>query len=259
MSDTVAPENTRGWWYSLAAADVDGDGDRDYLAGNLGLNYKYKTSEDNPFMVYATDFDENGRTDIVLSYEKDGKQLPVRGRECSSQQVPVIKERFPNYEAFADATLEDIYGEDQLEDALHYEIDTFASGWLEKTDDGRFAWHPFPNSAQLSSINAFAPLPTEEEDTSAFVAAGNLYTSEVETPRNDASYGLVLQKQGEGFTGLLPPTTGLLIRGEVKEIKSITLASSQPGYLLAVNNDSLRLVEYHAGGTSTAQGVARVE
>ena len=160
VSDALGLENTRGWWYSLAAADVDGDGDQDYLAGNLGLNYKYKTSEDDPFMVYATDFDENGRTDIVLSYEKDGKQLPVRGRECSSQQVPGIKERFPNYEAFADATLEDIYGEDQLEDALHYKIDTFASGWLEKTDDGRFAWHPFPNTAQLSSINAFAALPT---------------------------------------------------------------------------------------------------
>ena len=242
VSDALGLEKTRGWWYSLHATDVDGDGDRDYLAGNLGLNYKYKTSEENPFTVYARDFDKNGRTDIVLSYAKDGKQLPVRGRECSSQQVPVIQKRFPTYEAFADATLEDIYGEEQLEGALHYSIDTFASGWLEKTDEGTLAWHPFPNTAQLSSINAFAPLPRQNGATD-FVAAGNLYGSEVETPRNDAGYGVVLQKQEEGFAGLMPYTTGLYVRGEVKAVESIRLADARQGYLFAVNSDSLRLVE----------------
>ena len=89
-----------GWWYSLAKADVDGDGDRDYIAGNLGLNYKYQTSPQHPFEVYANDFDENGTTDIVLSYQKHNTQVPLRGRECSSQQVPAIKSRFKTFESF---------------------------------------------------------------------------------------------------------------------------------------------------------------
>ena len=242
-SEGLGLENTRGWWYRLHTADVDGDGDQDYLAGNLGLNYKYKTSEEHPFTVYASDFDENGRTDIVLSYEKDGKQLPVRGRECSSQQVPMIQERFPTYEAFAAATLEDIYGAEQLAGALRYHIDAFASGWLEKTDNGTLVWHPFPNVAQLSSINAFAPLPEKQGGTTDFVVAGNLYGSEVETPRNDASYGVVLQKRGEEFTSLTPYATGLYVRGEVKAVEKIRLADNRLGYLFAVNGDSLRLVE----------------
>ncbi|MGD1894996.1 MAG: FG-GAP repeat domain-containing protein, partial [Cyclobacteriaceae bacterium] len=243
VSDELNLTNTRGWWYSLHATDVDGDGDRDYLAGNLGLNYKYKSSEKNPFVIYASDFDENGRTDIVLSYEKNGKQLPVRGRECSSQQMPIIQDRFPTYEAFAEATLGDIYGEEQLEAALDYQIDTFASGWLEKTDNG-LVWHPFPNQAQLSSINAIAPLPTNSPQNQQFIVAGNLYTSEVETPRNDAGYGLVLQRNTEEFTSLKSQQSGLYVRGEVKEAVPIQLANDQFAYLFAINNDSLRLVEY---------------
>ena len=243
VSDELGLTDTRGWWYELYATDLDGDGDRDYLAGNLGLNYKYKTSKENPFTVYAGDLDENGRTDIVLSYAKDGKQLPVRGRECSSQQVPVIQKRFPTYEAFANATLEDIYGENQLEDALRYQVDTFASGWLEKTDSG-FAWHTFPNAAQLSSINAMAPLGSDSVGYPQFVAAGNLYSSEVETPRNDAGYGLVLRYGSNGLASLPASQTGLYVRGEVKAVAPIQLADNQQAYLFAINNDSLRLLEY---------------
>ncbi|MEM9830546.1 MAG: VCBS repeat-containing protein [Bacteroidota bacterium] len=243
VSDELNLENTRGWWYSLYTTDVDGDGDQDYLAGNLGLNYKYKSSEDNPFVIYASDFDKNGRTDIVLSYEKNGKQLPVRGRECSSQQMPIIQDRFPTYEAFAEANLVDIYGEEQLEAALDYQVDTFASGWLEKIDEG-LVWHPFPNGAQLSSINDIALLLANSAQGQQYIVAGNLYTSEVETPRNDAGYGLVLQSGPTGVISHAPDETGLYVRGEVKEITAIQLANNQLGYLFAVNDDSLRLVEY---------------
>ncbi len=242
VSSAMGLDATRGWWYSILATDMDQDGDQDYLVGNLGLNYKYKTSEENPFTIYAHDFDENGRRDIVLSYEKGGKQLPVRGRECSSQQMPVIQERFSTYEAFADATLEDIYGEHNLKDALQYQIDTFASGWLEKTDGGQFQWHSLPNQAQFSSINAVVLLSTDGDSHPTFIAGGNLYSSEVETPRADAGYGVVLQHLGDSVAARLPTQTGLYVRGEVKDIVEIELADHQRAYLFAINNDSLRML-----------------
>ena len=122
---------SQGWWYSLQKMDVDADGDMDYLAGNLGLNYKYRASEKAPFEVYANDFDENGSMDIVLSYEKYGTKLPLRGRECSSQQVPAIKQRFKTFESFANADLKDIYGEKMLDLSLHYAAQNFAHQWIE--------------------------------------------------------------------------------------------------------------------------------
>ncbi|MDN5205721.1 FG-GAP-like repeat-containing protein, partial [Fulvivirgaceae bacterium BMA10] len=92
-----------GWWYSVAAADFDKDGDIDLVGGNLGLNYKYKASGSHPFEVYASDFDENGIQDIVLGYYNEGSLYPLRGRECSSTQMPFIKKKFPTYNAFGKA------------------------------------------------------------------------------------------------------------------------------------------------------------
>ena len=113
-------ENGTGWWFSVASADFDKDGDLDFIVGNLGLNYKYKASLESPFEVYANDFDHNGSLDIVLSYQEMGVAYPLRGRECTSNQMPFIKEKFPSYHDFGMADLSTVYGAEELKKATHY-------------------------------------------------------------------------------------------------------------------------------------------
>ena len=186
-----------GWWWSIKGADFDGDGDIDYIAGNLGLNYKYKANEEETFDIYVNDFDKNQKNDIVLSYYNEGEKFPVRGRECSSQQIPGIKAKFPDYASFSNATLEDVYTKQDLENSLHYQVKSFASVYLENRN-GTFVVHQLPSEAQLSSINQILVDDFDRDGNLDALVAGNLYWSEVETPRNDAGTGLLLKGNGKG-------------------------------------------------------------
>ncbi len=238
VTKEVGLSNSTGWWNSLEKVDYDHDGDLDYVAGNLGLNYKYKASQEAPFEVYANDFDENGTTDIVLSYQKKGILLPLRGRECSSQQVPAIKKRFETFDLFANATLEDIYGKAMLKSSLHYKAVSFANSWIENKGDNTYELHQLPQRAQFSSINDFEIIDNERLQ---IISGGNLYQSEVETPRNDADFGLLLQPNHSNRV-LTSKKTDFFIDGQIKKIETIFIGlNKNKAFLFALNNGNLKL------------------
>ncbi len=243
VTESLGFKDKTGWWFALHKADIDGDGDTDYLAGNLGLNYKYKAKNKKPFEIYANDFDENGTMDIVLSYQKNGKLLPLRGRECSSEQVPAIAKRFQTFELFADASLADIYGQVMLDKSLHYKAHIFENSWIENLGNGKFTFHKMTNEAQFSSINTFQEINVNNE--SFVLAAGNLYNAEVETPRNDAGVGTLLEFDNNGkFKVLSSHNTGLFVKGEMKNIQTIRLGrNNRLGVLFARNDDALKLLQ----------------
>ncbi|XMO88037.1 VCBS repeat-containing protein [Algibacter sp. AS12] len=234
--------DTTGWWWSINEGDFDNDGDMDYIVGNNGLNYKYKATEDETFDIYINDFDHDNKKDIVLSYYNEGKQYPVRGRECSSQQIPQIKEKFKNYETFSNATLVDVYEEKSLESALHYQVKSFASVYLENKD-GKFIIHELPAEAQLSSINKILVDDYDNDGALDAIIVGNLFASEVETPRNDAGYGLFLKGKNNGsFIAKQASESGFFAHGDVKDMNIITV-ENQAYIILAINNDNLKFVK----------------
>ena len=243
-TEKLGLNDTTGWWNTIKVADVDADGDLDLLAGNLGLNYKYKASNDKPFRIYAHDFDDTGTLDIVLGYYQGDDLFPLRGRQCSSEQMPFIKNKFKTYDEFGKASLVDIYGKTKLEQAISYGVKTFASTYFENTGDGKFVAHGFENLAQISSINDMVIEDFNGDGNMDIIAAGNMYNTEVETPRNDASYGVYMQGDGKGyFKPLMPYESGLMINGEVKKMKVIRLNGGKRAMLIAKNNDYIQIVE----------------
>ncbi len=235
-------KDTTGWWWSIHQGDFDNDGDIDYLLGNNGVNYKYKATADETFDIYVNDFDKNSKNDIVLSYYNDGKQYPLRGRQCSSEQIPGIKNKFKNYDEFSTATLIDVYGKNNLKNALHYQVKSFASIYLENKGDS-FKIHQLPIDAQFSSIQKILVNDYDKDGKLDAVIAGNLHNSEVETPRNDASYGLFLKGNGDGT---FAPTTvlesGFYASGDVKDMAPIKVGNSKY-ILVAKNNDTLQCIK----------------
>ncbi len=237
-------ENSTGWWSSIAQGDFDKDGDMDYIVGNLGLNYKLKATQNEPFEVYAKDFDHNGSLDIVLSYFNEGKYYPVRGRSCSSQQNPEVAKKFPSYNQFSVADVTQVYGKDELKDALHYLAKVFTSSYVENLGNGKFKVTPLPNLAQLSCINKTIIKDFDGDGFLDCVIAGNLYESEVETPRNDSSIGLFLKGDGKGNFKAVPRLkSGFYTPGDVKDMVSIKTKDNTNYIFVASNRGEINVIK----------------
>ena len=234
-TEALGLEKTAGWWYSLIAEDFDKDGDLDLMAGNLGLNYKYQADKNETFDVYANDYDKNGKLDIVLGYYQDGIQYPLRGKQCSSEQIPTIKYKYEEYDLFAEASLIDVYTEADLENSMHYKAHTFASAYIENKGAGKFGLTALPDEAQISCINGIVPFDYNQDGNLDVVVGGNMYGSEVETTRNDASYGSLLLGNGKGGFNALPlAQSGIFIKGDTKDLG---LLKTKTGIsIIAANN-----------------------
>lgn len=225
-----------GWWYSLESKDLDGDGDEDFVLGNLGLNYKYKATPEEPFGVYYDDFDKNGKNDIVLSYYNFGELYPVRGRSCSSQQIPAIATKFATYDIFASSDIYEIYGDENLENALQYQAKTFASIILENKGEYSFNVHTLPIESQISNINDIWIGDVNNDEINDIIVIQNMFGSEVETPRLDAGLGLLLIGEGDYNYKVVPPSqSGIFLPKEQKGIEMIS--RTPPMFIITTNND----------------------
>lgn len=230
-----------GWWNTIEVKDIDLDGDMDIIGGNLGLNYKYQASHDAPFNIFSQDYDTSGTTDIVLGFFEDDVLYPVRGKQCSSEQLPELNEKFDNYNDFASASLIDIYG-DELEEGLSYKATEFRSG-VFINDQSTFSFLPFHNQAQIAPTNGLVIEDFNDDDILDIVISGNLYGSEVETGRADAGTGTLLLGSGDGtFKSTSYFQSGLLADGDVKDILHIKQAQKELLVFLR-NNDAHKIFE----------------
>ena len=228
-----------GWWYSIEKADLNQDGVEDLVLGNLGENYKYKASKEEPFEVFYDDFDKNGAKDIVLAYYNYGIQFPLRGFSCSSQQVPELKNKIKKYDLFASLDVQDVYGEVNLENSLRLQANSFKSTVLINKK-GKFINKPLPYEAQLSSINDFIVEDYNKDGIKDILAVGNLYNAEIETTRNDSSNGILLIGNGDGtFNSKLRRETGFYAPSDAKKIIPLNLKNEE-GILVGNNNDLLQ-------------------
>jgi len=239
ITEAVGLDNSNGWWYTISIADMNNDGKEDIVAGNLGRNYKYKASSEEPFKIYSGDLDGNGSNDIVLSYAQKGTYFPLRGRECSSQQMPTIKQKFPTYDLFASSSIEEVYGE-AINTALKLEVYDFGSAIFYHEGDG-FNRENFAHQYQYFNWNDMVIKDLNHDGNLDIIAAGNLFESEVETPRIDAGKGLILYGNGKGGFERANTETTNWGSNNVKSLKSI-MVDNKEGFLIANNNDLLNLL-----------------
>jgi len=220
------PVQLGGWWNSLVAEDIDGDGDTDFAIGNLGLNTQLRATAVTPATLHAADFDENGSTDPIISWFLEGKSYPAAFRDDLADQLPMLKKRFNDYQSYAKATTKDLFNPEQWAKAQQWSAEEFRSGWLQNTN-GHFIFHPFPMEAQFAPIYAMLCFDTNGDGYRDLLLAGNQYHSRIRFGRYDANHGLLLLGDGKGA---FRPAPALISGFSVREaVRSAVLVPAKKG------------------------------
>jgi hypothetical protein len=234
----------RGWWFSLAAGDFDNDGRPDLIAGNLGLNHSYTASEKSKFGVYAGNFSGSQTTDVILTKEIDGTEVPFVGLASLGRAIYAIGLRFPTHASFAEASTDQVFGSAELQRALRYQVDTFASVHLRNNGNGTFTVLALPNLAQIAPIRAMVVDDLDGDGHLDLIVAGNLYDMEPNTPPASSGNGLWLKGLGRSdershFTPVPPSESGFLAPLNVTGLALINTPNGK-AVLIANTGDSLQ-------------------
>jgi len=226
-----------GLWFSITRTDIDGDGDPDFLLGNIGENFKLQASTASPLLVYAGDMDNNQTHDLILSTKYKGEYVPVRGKECSSEQLPFIDEKFASYESYASSSLIDVYGKENLDETYTKRITSTRSTMLINEGGMDFSVREVPRLLQSFPIRDAISIDLNADGLEDLIALGTIYDTEVETPRLDAGHGVVLINEG-GRYQLDTDRYYLYISGDLRAINILRNPHYEDRIMIARNNAS---------------------
>ncbi len=239
--------NHNGLWNSIVSGDFDADGDTDYVMGNLGLNNDFKVSPDEPLTLYAKDFDENGNIDPLVSCYRNGSEHLIHPRDVLIDQINGMRNRFLDYETYANADMSQTLSSKDLEGAQIFKATNLASTYIENLGNGKFKSKPLPLQAQFSPIYGMQVQDFNTDGYMDVLVAGNQFAVEPFMGRYDAFVGLCLLGDGQGNFKTVPTNkSGLDISGDAKGMVSIQSATG--GHNILVGQNSGKLQSYSYGG-----------
>ncbi|GIV58286.1 MAG: hypothetical protein KatS3mg042_1199 [Rhodothermaceae bacterium] len=235
-TDAAGLAGTDGWWNTLAAADLDGDGDADLVAGNRGLNGPLRVAPRTPAFILGGDLDRNGFVDPLIGHYLDGRPYPVATRDELLAQVPAFAERFPTYAAYAEATFDEVVPPREREGMPLLYARMAETTVFENRGDGTFHPRPLPVEAQLAPVNAILPADLDGDGVMDLLLAGNHLNVRAQWGAEDASRGLFLRGRGDGtFTPVPGTESGFLVPGEVRGLVGVGTRAAP--LVVAARND----------------------
>lgn len=229
---------TNGWWNTIVANDLDNDGDIDLIAGNHGLNSRFRASIEKPVTMWVSDFDQNGSLEqIICTYENE-KSYPMVLRHDLVSQIPSLKKKYLRYENYKNQTMQDIFPPEQLKSSLKLEAKVLSSTVMMNDNGNRFSTKDLPIQAQFSPMYGILVEDFDMDGKKDLLLGGNLYRVKPEVGRYDASYGTFMKGDGKGaFSYVSNRDCGLKLDGEVRDIRTIKIGNREV-IIVTRNNDT---------------------
>jgi len=243
VSNQWGLRETTGLWQTIHVEDIDEDGDLDILGGNIGLNNQIPPNGGTSVKLWTMDFDGDKDKDAIVSAVYDGKELPIILRPDMIGQLPHLRKNAFSFEAYANSSMTDLFGDELLKNAQVDTIDVFHSVILRNTGNS-FDLEYLPVESQFGPVYAFYVDDVDQDGKKDILLGGNQSRVKPELG-GYLSLPLILLRQNKSneFDALSITEGSLDVKGEVRNIESVNVGKDK--YLLIYkNNDKLEVFKY---------------
>ncbi|MFI5170780.1 MAG: VCBS repeat-containing protein [Chitinophagales bacterium] len=245
-------KNMEGWWQSINGADLDNDGDIDYVLGNFGTNRRYKntisesTGEALPLEAFLFNKNETDYNGLMISYYQHDILYPVNLRERLLEQFPELKKTVPDWDSFGKMSTQEMFGLNNLTSARHLLCYQFESTVLINNGNLNFTKKIFPVDAQVSPVFGTICQDFNGDGFVDILCHGNYFQTDILITRHDAGTGLLLQGNGDGsFKALRSIESGFWSDGDARSLALVNCGENQPPLIIGgVNNDDVKVYEF---------------
>ncbi|WP_158974530.1 VCBS repeat-containing protein [Cellulophaga sp. L1A9] len=235
-------DNLKGWWGTVASADLDNDGDFDLILGNQGSNVPYKATESAPMKLWINDFDNNGSIEQITSQSFNGKDYPLHQKRELTAQIVSLKKQNLKASDYAKRTVEEIFPKDVFDNTIVKTANTMESLIAINEGGGKFTIKVLPSRVQLSCICGISCIDVNNDGNLDLVMGGNNFEFKPQYSRLDASYGNVLLGDGKlNFSWQDYETSGFFIKDEIKHLQKFKSSAGKYYLIAAINNNKPKI------------------